>query len=209
MTKRSSNIRLMSRGWLFFMLFLAAAPGCKKKELPSSQILPLPKKPAQVKVATPVIAVQARTSTARKPVAASPLQKQMSTAMRPQPPGSVSLDFTSRRDPFKPFVQVQVAQQPGAGNVGRTRIKDPLPIQTFDTDKFRVSGIITGMKENSALVIDPAGKGYVVKEGMPIGNNDGRVKRVTNSTVEVEEVFRDDSWRVRKRLVKLTLIRKK
>ena len=88
-------------------------------------------------------------------------------------------------------------------------MKDPLPIQSFDTEKFKVSGIITGLKENSALVIDPNGKGYVVKEGMQIGNNDGYVKRVTNSTVEVEECFRDDNGRVRKRLVKLTLIRKK
>ena len=211
MTLRRSNIRLLSRGWLLFLLLLAAsAPGCKKKEPPpSSKIVPLPKKPGQINSAAPAIAVQPRISTARTPVAASLLQKQMSTATRLQPPGGVSLDFTSRRDPFKPFLPAPVAPLPGAGKVGRSRIKDPLPIQTFDTDKFRVSGIITGMKENSALVIDPAGKGYVVKEGMPIGINDGRVKRVTTSAVEVEETFRDDSGKVRKRLVKLTLIRKK
>ena len=52
-------------------------------------------------------------------------------------------------------------------------------------------------------------KGYVIKEGMQIGSNEGLVKKVTNSTVEVEESFRDDNGRVRKRLVKLPLIRKK
>ncbi len=201
----------MSRGWLLFMLLLAvAAPGCKKKEPPPApQVMPLPRKPGPAQTAAPAKAIQARTSTARKPVVATPVQKQMSTATRLQTPGAVSLDFTNRRDPFKPFMQMPAAQQPGAGRVGRSRVKDPLPIQTFDTEKFRVSGIITGLKENSALVIDPSGKGYVVKEGMQIGNNDGHVKRVTNSTVEVEETFRDDGGRVRKRLVKLTLIRKK
>ena len=57
--------------------------------------------------------------------------------------------------------------------------------------------------------MDPNGKGYVIKEGMQIGNNDGRVKKVTASSVEVEESFRDDNGKVRKRIVKLTLLRKK
>jgi len=88
-------------------------------------------------------------------------------------------------------------------------LKDALPIQSFDTEKFRVTGIITGVRENSALVIDPNGKGYVVREGMMLGSNDGRIKRITSSTVEVEENFRDDNGRVKKRVVKLALTRKK
>jgi Tfp pilus assembly protein PilP len=44
---------------------------------------------------------------------------------------------------------------------------------------------------------------------MQIGNNDGYVKKVTNNSIEVEESFRDDSGKVRKRIVKLTLLRKK
>ena len=211
MTKRRSNIHLMSRGWLLFVLLLAAvAPGCKKKAVPPPppHVAPLPKKPQPTQSAEPSKAVQARISAASKPAAALPVQKQITTATRLKPPGAVSLDFASRRDPFRPYVQI-LAQQPAAGKFGRSRVKDPLPIQSFDTEKFRVTGIITGLKENSALVIDPAGKGYVVREGMQIGNNDGYVKRVTTSTVEVEESFRDDNGRVRKRLVKLMLLRKK
>lgn len=202
----------MSRGWLLFMLLLAAMPGCKKKAPPpppTPQVAPLPKKPQQAQAAAPANAVQPRVSTAKKPAIALPVQKQLSTAKRLQPAGTaVNLDFTNRRDPFRPFVQAPAAQQ-SAGKVSRSRVRDPLPIQSFDTERFRVSGIVTGLKQNSALVIDPSGKGYVVKEGMPLGNNDGFVKRVTNTTVEVEESFRDDNGRVRKRLVKLTLIRKK
>lgn len=203
-------MRLMSRGWLLFVLLLAAAaPGCKKKAAsPPPQVTPLPPKPQQAQAAAPATAVQSRTSTVRKPAAAASVQKQLSSATSLRPPGAVSLDFTNRRDPFRPFLQIAV-QKPAAGKVTRGKVRDPLPIQSFDADKFRVSGIITGLKENSALVIDPAGKGYVIKEGMQIGNNDGYVKRVTNSTVEVEESFRDDNGRVRTRLVKLTLIRKK
>ena len=191
MTKRRSNIRLLSRGWLLFMLLAGCSCAGVQKEgapPPPPQVTPLPKKPQQAQAAAPANAVQSRTSTARKPAAAAPVQKQISTATRLQPPGAVSLDFTSKRDPFRPFVQVP-AQQPAAGKVNRGKVRDPLPIQSFDTEKFKVSGIITGLKENSALVIDPNGKGYVVKEGMQIGNNDGYVKSVTNSTVEVEEIL--------------------
>lgn len=208
MTKRRSNICLLTRGWLLFALLVAAVPGCKKKEAPPPppQVAPLPKK---AQPPSPANAVQAKVSSAKKPAGAVPVQKQLSSVSRQQTPGAASLDFTNRRDPFRPFVQVPSTQQSAAAKVSKSRVKDPLPIQSIDTEKFRVTGIITGVKQNSALVVDPAGKGYVVKEGMPLGNNDGYVKRVTNSTVEVEETFKDDSGRTRKRLVKLVLIRKK
>lgn len=208
MITRSSNIHLLTRGLLLSMVLLvAAAPGCKKNEPPPPQATPLPSNAQPAAPGAPANAVQAKVSTVQKNAMAMPLQKQISTATRLQPPGAVSLDFSTRRDPFKPFAQVPAAQKTVVAKAGR--VKDPLPIQAFDTEKFRVTGIITGLKANSALIIDPNGKGYVVKEGMLIGNNDGRVKRVTNSVVEVEESFSDDSGRVRKRLVKLTLLRKK
>ena len=136
------------------------------------------------------------------------MQKQMSSARIGQPPTAISLDFTKRRDPFRPYVQAPAAQPSAAGKVAKP-VKDLLPIQSVDTESFKVSGIIAGLRENSALVIDPKGKGYVVREGMLLGSNDGRIKRITASTVEVEENYRDDGGKVRKRVVKLALTRKK
>ena len=54
-----------------------------------------------------------------------------------------------------------------------------------------------------------SGKGYVLKQGMLIGDNDGRISRITATTVEVVENYRDDNGRIRKRTVKLTLPQKK
>jgi len=194
-------------GLLFIFLLTAAMPGCKKDPPPPPQVKPLPAKTAP---APPVKPVQSAVSSVRgnavKSPAPNPVQQQISTARRPARLTVPSLDFTGKRDPFKPYAQMPAQQQTRST---KSRIRDPLPIQSFDVEKFKVSGIVTGLKENSALVIDPNGKGYVVKAGMPIGNNDGYVKSVTNSTVEVEERFRDDNGRVRKRLVKLTLLRKK
>lgn len=215
MLKRRSKISLFSQSGLLLVLVLSLAmPGCKKEAPPPAPVKPLPKKtvqavPGGVAPTAAVKPLQAALSSARKATptapAQKPVQKQVSTAKLLTTPAAVSLDFTSKRDPFKPFVQMPSKRTGGAKN----RTRDPLPIQKYDTEKFRVSGIITGIKENSALVIDPSGKGHIVKAGMPFGTNDGRVKRITSTAVEVEESFMDDFGRVKKRLVKLTLLRKK
>lgn len=212
---RRSKIALFSRGGLLLVLVLAVAiPGCKKEAPPPAPVKPLPQKTVQATpgIVAPAAAVkplQPALSSARKAAptasAQNAVQKQISTAKPTKTATAVSLDFTSKRDPFKPFVQAPPKRQIGA----RNRAGDPLPIQKYDTENFRVSGIITGIKENSALVIDPSGKGHIVKAGMPFGANDGRVKRITTTAIEVEESFMDDFGRVKKRLVKLTLLRKK
>jgi len=118
------------------------------------------------------------------------------------------IDFTKRRDPFKPLV---VTLSPASGPVqgkGVDRL-NLLPIQRYDVDRFRVTGIITGLKESRAMIVDPEGKGYVAKVGMKIGPNDGRIVRITPQTVEVEESFRDDFGRLKKRTVRLALQRKR
>jgi len=214
MLKRRSKISSIVRCGLLISLLSVATPGCKKEAPPPAPVKPLPTKtvpvvPGAVAPAAPVKPLQAALSSARKDASPAPaqnaVQKQLSTAKLLSTPAAVSLDFTNKRDPFKTFIQTPTKQSVGV----RSRTRDPLPIQRFDTEKFRVSGIITGLKENSALVIDPDGKGHIVKAGMPFGSNDGRVRRITNTTIEVEESFSDDSGKVKKRLVKLTLIRKK
>jgi len=196
-----------------------ASTGCKKESPPPApQVTPLPKKEVAPQTAgataiqtnTPgAKPVQSKLSSAKQPAAKNPLQAQVSTSRRLTPPAGVNLDFTNKRDPFKPYAQMPAQQQGAKSRQAKGRVADPLPIQKFDTERFRISGIITGMKENSALLVDPNGKGFVVKEGMLVGNNDGVVKRITSNTVEVEETFSDDKGKSRKRTIKLTLLRKK
>ena len=91
---------------------------------------------------------------------------------------------------------------------GTKSTKDLLPIQSYELSKFKVAGIIVGLKENTALVIDPAGKGYVVKQGMLIGSDDGKITRITATTIEVVESY-NDNGRIRKKTSKLILPQKK
>jgi type IV pilus assembly protein PilP len=220
----------------FVILFLVT-PGCKKKEVappPAAvKVTPLPNRAVQANSSAakqtsnmskgaPTIAGSAQPGQPKPPAvsavqgsapapAAGPVSVQKQMSSQRLVPGSkgVNLDFTSRRDPFKPYMEAPAAKEKSVGKGAAKPEKDALPIQRFDVEKFRISGIITGVKENSALVLDPNGKGYVVKAGMLLGTNNGRIKRITDASLEVEENFKDDSGKVKKRLVKLMLIRKK
>lgn len=162
---------------------LAVSGGCKKEEIPSSPP-PAPHAPA---------------SPAKQPV-----QKQVSS-VKPLAAASSHPDFSNRKDPFKPFIEAKSEKAP---SLKSTPVGGLLPIQSYPAEQFRVSGIIVGLKESKALVIDPAGKGYVVKEGMNIGSSNGVITKITPAFIEVSERFRADNGRMTKRTVKLSLSRK-
>lgn len=169
------------------LLLLALAAGCSKKEEPAAP--PQPAKQAPAPAAGPT----------------APVQKQLSSAVG----GGGQLDFSKKTDPFKPYaaaLPAPAAPPPGAQPAAPPA--DLLPIQSFEVNKFKVAGIIAGLQENRALVIDPNGKGYVVRVGMQIGNSNGRITRITASTVEVVEPFREGGRNKSKTIV-LTLAKKR
>lgn len=179
MIKRARNKHVI----ILFLVLSLAVSGCKKKtETPQPQAKPQ----------APVTQVQ------------KPVQKQLSSA---QVGGgnAPALNFSLKKDPFKPLI---AKAEPSAGKNAAPVISkntNMLPIQSFDASKFKVSGIVAGLKENKALIIDPAGKGYVVKQGMLIGNNNGRITKISNNAIEIAEQFRDESGHTKKRVIKLTL----
>jgi type IV pilus assembly protein PilP len=163
---------------------LLSAWGCNKKEEPVTA--PPPQLEKAVKVTPPV--------------------QQQHSSVNGSANSAPVLDFTGRKDPFKAFV---VVKQQTARKSTSARTGDLLPIQSYEVEKFKIAGIIVGLKENRALIIDPAGKGYVVKVGMLMGDNDGRITKITATTIEVLENYRDDDGRSKSRTVKLTLPQKK
>jgi type IV pilus assembly protein PilP len=180
MRKKANNSKLFPTLLMAVLVFV----GCAQKEQPAPPPQPIP---------------------AAKP--SLPIQKQ-SSSVKISGVAEQPLDFTRKKDPFKPFAVVEPIPQPKEKKAIITRSGDLLPIQSYDVNKFKVSGILIGFKENTALVIDPAGKGYVVREGMLIGNNDGRISKITSSAIIVVEPSRDDHGRLRKQTIMLTLPKK-
>jgi len=170
---------------------VAALSGCKKHEEPA---------PANPAPAQPMKAAMQQK--------AKPVQKQVSSALALSPAPVNKFDFSNKKDPFKPFVVVKAAQAPSES--GSKRSRSDLPIHSFDVNQFKLVGIVTGngSGQNKALVVDPNGKGYVIKTGMTIGKNEGLITSITTSGMDVVEQFRDDNGRVRKETIKITLPRK-
>lgn len=154
---------------------------------------------------------QAVVAPAVSPVAqqtAKLVQKPVSSTLKlAQAPSVNQFDFSNKKDPFKPFVVAKAVTAPSADDLKKA-LHEGLPIHSFDVNQFKLIGIITGGKENQAMVVDPNGKGYVLKVGMTIGKNDGHITSISNNGVDVLEQFKDDNGRVRKENIRITLLRK-
>jgi len=136
-----------------------------------------------------------------------PVQIQASSSLRILTSSVNEFDFSTKKDPFKPFVAVKI-ETVNSPESNKKTLHDSLPIHSYDVSQFKLIGIITGGRESKAMVTDPGGKGYVLKVGMLIGKNDGRIVSINISGVEVLEQFKDDNGRVRKEHIKLSLPRK-
>ena len=164
--------------------------GCSKKEQPVP-VATVPAPAVQVKQQQPI--------TVQKPVS--------SAVKLVPPPAGNQFDFSGKKDPFKPDAVVKAVTAPLPGDLKKA-LQEGLPIHSFDVSQFRLIGIVTGSKENQAMVVDPNGKGYVLKPGMSIGKNNGRVTSINAGDVDVVEQFKDDNGRVRRENIRITLPRK-
>jgi type IV pilus assembly protein PilP len=122
-------------------------------------------------------------------------------------PAIHQFDWDNTKDPFKPFVVAKPIPVNTPDIVKKAK-SDALPIHSFDVDKFTLIGIITGGKQNRAMVTDPDKKGYVLREGMKIGKSDGVVKKINKDNVLVAEKYKDDKGKDKERIIPLTLPKK-
>lgn len=114
-------------------------------------------------------------------------------------------DFSKKKDPFKPYV---VAKPDVSTKTARKPDTPALPIHSFALEQFRLIGVVADPNGSRAMVVDPAGKGYVLKVGMSIGSDEARVTRIDGAGVDVLRQFRDESGKTRKETVKIPLLRK-
>lgn len=96
-------------------------------------------------------------------------------------------DFYQVKDPFfSPIVQQNVKQtKSGAA------IKNLKPTQKFEIDKYKLLGVMIDKKAKAAIFEDPEGKGWVMKEGMQIGSEGYKIKKISKDGVLVEEIVMD------------------
>ena len=104
-----------------------------------------------------------------------------------------------KRDPFKPFISKATV---GKGKIRGERL---VPLQRYNFSQLKLIGIIWRNDKNMAMVEDPEGRGYVVKKGTLIGENNGRVTNILKDRVIIEEVYRNNSGKIKTRTASLKL----
>ena len=87
-------------------------------------------------------------------------------------------DPTDKRDPFRSFI-----------NDGRREEGEEGPLERFDITQLRLSAIVWDVDNPKAVIRDPAGRGYIVREGTVVGKNKGRIVTIKDNLVQVKETY--------------------
>lgn len=113
----------------------------------------------------------------------------------PDPSAQYVYDSTGRRDPFTPFdFSVKVSVDTSVP-----------PLQRFSLGQLKVSAILLGGDNPSAMVETEEGMGYPVKKGTKIGLDDGEVVEIARDRVLIREKTTDFAGVVTERMVEMVL----
>jgi type IV pilus assembly protein PilP len=140
---------------------------------------------------TPVAITQKPT---QKPVT----QPTLTTAVTPTRP-EYSYNPQGRRDPFAPII-VSAERKAQSGNRS--------PLERYDLNEFKLTGIVWGGFGYNAMVEGPDGKGYFVRVGTIIGPNKGVIKKITQNTMVVEEKYKTFSGVTERKEIVIELSKK-
>jgi Tfp pilus assembly protein PilP len=93
---------------------------------------------------------------------------------------SYTYDKKGKRDPFEPYRHNRGMNSDTAG-----------PLMAYELEQLQVVAVVWDTGNPRALVADPRGETHVVREGTPIGKNDGLVIHIGDNIVLVKETYID------------------
>ena len=79
-------------------------------------------------------------------------------------------------------------------------------LETLELSQLELIAIVIGPKGRYAMVRDAKGVGHVIKEGTPIGRNNGVVYKITEKEVIIKEEHIDFRGKKMVRLIKKKLV---
>jgi type IV pilus assembly protein PilP len=104
-----------------------------------------------------------------------------------------------RRDPFTPIVIREEKKTLGGART---------PLERYAINEFKLTGIVWGGLGYHAMLEGPDGKGYFVKPGTIIGPNHGVIKKITQTSMTIEEKFKDPAGELQKKEIVIELRKK-
>lgn len=85
-------------------------------------------------------------------------------------------DSENLRDPFAPLIIKRQITQKGS-----------FPLETYDVEELKLTGIVFDKKAAFALIQTPDGKFYIAKEKDKIGISGGMITKIAKDFVEIKE----------------------
>lgn len=125
---------------------------------------------------------------ARRPMGAQPAQTDDGQAASGDPSyaaadGGYFYDPRGKRDPFRSF---RFAGSEGDSKGDREAFG---PLVDFELGQLELSAVIWDATNPRALILDPGGRSYIVREGSPIGKNRGQIIHIGDNLVLVKETY--------------------
>lgn len=145
---------------------------------------------AKPTVTAPAAAPQAKSA---------PTGTAVQTKAEEKPVETYAYNPAGRRDPFMPII-IKEEKKALAG------IKAPL--ERYPVNEFKMTGVVWGGLGYHAMLEGPDGKGYFVRVGTKIGPNQGVVKKITQSSMIVEEKYKDPQGEVNRKEIVIELRKK-
>jgi len=103
-------------------------------------------------------------------------------------------DSSGRRDPFAPY-----------NLAPRVEVEGRSPLEKYEIEKLKVTAVLEGADEPTAIVENEAGRGYVVKKGTKIGLNGGEVIEIQADRMLILETSADFTGQSRTHTIEMKL----
>ena len=91
-------------------------------------------------------------------------------------------DPRGKRDPFRSY-------RFAADEAEEDQKRDFGPLGDFELGQLELSAVIWDAGNPRALILDPGGRSYIVREGSAIGKNNGQVIHIGDNLVLVKETY--------------------
>jgi len=158
-----------------FMLF--GVTGCGEEEkVGAPQAADFMKERQNLATAQPKVRPQAQQNQAAADAAAG--EEEVEYASSEQ---DYFYDPRGKRDPFRSF---RFAEEDGGPDQ-----KEFGPLADFELAQLELSAVVWDANNPRALILDPGGRAYIVREGSQIGKNSGQVIHIGDNLVLVKETY--------------------
>ncbi len=99
--------------------------------------------------------------------------------------------YKSTLDPFIPLIKAEKEKTPVASAPKKKKRAPQTPLERIDLSQLTLTAVFRGGKRNMAMVEESTGKGYIVKKGMYIGLDGGRITEIAKDRILITEVSED------------------